>query len=489
MTNLFDDNNNIEDSGHSNVPRSNVPEFSVSEIAFSLKRTLEDTYSRIRVRGELSRVSIPRSGHMYTTLKDDGSNLDAVCWKGVLAKLPMKPEEGMEVIATGKISSYPARSNYQLIIESMELAGEGALLKLLEDRKKKLAAEGLFDPEKKSPIPFLPRKIGVVTSPTGAVIRDILHRLNDRFPRHVVVWPVLVQGEGAAEQVAQAIRGFDALPDDAKPDTLIIARGGGSLEDLMPFNEEVVVRALAECSIPTISAVGHETDTTLCDHAADLRAPTPTGAAEMAVPVRENLTAQVLDYQKRLFNAVVRLGMEYRHRLDALSAKLGDPARLMENQTQRLDMAETRLSSAYTAFLSVKQNALTERAGRLTHPRHIIAGSEQALKNQLGRMERAGRTLLEKPQNKLETASRMLQTLSYTRTLERGYVVVRDEEGKVLSRAEQITQPQSLDLEFFGDQKLRVQTADNAKPASANPKPKNPKLKEIQKDTGQDSLF
>ena len=271
MTNLFDDNYNKPDTGESNVPRSNVPEFSVSEIAFSLKRTLEDTYARVRVRGELSRVSIPRSGHMYTTLKDDQSNLDAVCWKGVLSRLPIKPEEGMEVICTGKITTYHASSKYQLVIENMELAGEGALLKLLEERKKKLGAEGLFSADRKQPIPFLPRKIGVVTSPTGAVIRDILHRLNDRFPRHVLVWPVLVQGTGAAQQVAAAIRGFDALPKDQKPDTLIIARGGGSLEDLMPFNEEIVVRAIADCTIPTISAIGHETDTTLADYAATNR--------------------------------------------------------------------------------------------------------------------------------------------------------------------------------------------------------------------------
>lgn len=487
MTNLFDDNNNKPDSDKSNVPRSNVPEFSVSEIAHSLKRTLEETYNRVRVRGELSRVSIPRSGHMYTTLKDDQSNLDAVCWKGVLAKQPIKPEEGMEVICTGKISSYPARSNYQLIIESMELAGEGALLKLLEERKKKLAAEGLFAEERKRAIPFLPRKIGVVTSPTGAVIRDILHRLNDRFPRHVMVWPVLVQGDGAAQQVAEAIRGFDALSADQKPDTLIVARGGGSLEDLMPFNEEVVVRAVAECSIPTISAVGHETDTTLCDYAADLRAPTPTGAAEMAVPVREQLQAQVLEDQKRLFNAVVRLGMEYRHRLDALTAKLGDPARLLETQTQRLDMAETKLSSAYSAFLNVKQNALVERAGRLTHPRHIIAQSKQNLKNQLGQLARIERTLFEKKEQDLATASRMLETLSYTRTLERGYAVVRDEEGHVLSRAGQIKPPQDMILEFYDDKNVKVTTGKKGTTGAV--KKQKPSVSKEKAQDEQESLF
>lgn len=484
MTNLFDENNNKEDGRENNVPRSNVPEFSVSELAYSLKRTLEDTFSRVRVRGELSRVSIPRSGHMYTTLKDDQSNLDAVCWKGVLSKLPIKPEEGMEVICTGRISTYPARSNYQLIIESMELAGEGALLKLLEERKKKLAAEGLFAEERKKPRPFLPRRIGVVTSPTGAVIRDILHRLDDRFPSHVLVWPVLVQGDGAAEQVAKAIEGFDAIGPDQKPDLLIIARGGGSLEDLMPFNEERVVRAVANCSIPTISAVGHETDTTLCDYAADLRAPTPTGAAEMAVPVRDNLIAQLLDHEKRLLNGWIRLGREYKHRLDALTSKLGDPSKLLESQTQRLDHAETRLSGAFSAFLHNKSAPLSEIAGRLTHPKHIIRHSIQQLKAGQERLKRIVNTLLDGPEKRLQTAERMLETLSYTKTLERGYVVVRDQDNSILKRATDAAGKEALMLEFF-DGSVQI---ENRQGGPQKPPPKS-KKKEKPQDNRQDTLF
>src|SRR5471030_2211300 len=282
---------------------SNVPEFSVSELSFALKRELEGAFPRVRVRGEISQPSFPRSGHAYFRLKDENAVLDGVCWKGTLPRLGIKIEEGMEVIATGKITTYAGSSRYQIIIERMELAGEGALLKLLEDRRKKLAAEGLFDLDKKRELPFLPEVIGVVTSPSGAVIRDILHRLADRFPRRVLVWPVAVQGEKAAAEVAAAFAGFNRLPEKGpvpRPDVLIVARGGGSLEDLWAFNEEIVVRAAAASVIPLISAVGHETDTTLIDFAADVRAPTPTAAAELAVPVRTELLAQTLDFERRL---------------------------------------------------------------------------------------------------------------------------------------------------------------------------------------------
>jgi len=315
---------------------TNIPEFSVSELAFSVKRTVEETFGRVRVRGELSRVSIPKSGHMYSSLKDDKSVIDAVCWKGMLSRLSIKPEEGLEVICTGKMTTYPGSSKYQLVIESMELAGEGALLKMLEARKKKLASEGLFDPEKKQPLPFLPERIGVVTSPTGAVIRDILHRLDDRFPRHVLLWPVKVQGEGAAEEITKAIDSFNALPETHRPDILIVARGGGSLEDLMAFNEESVVRATASSKIPLISAVGHETDTTLIDYASDARAPTPTGAAEIVVPVRLNLMAQVADDGQRLISAVSRMIRESRQRIENGTARLGSPDRLLELKVQNL---------------------------------------------------------------------------------------------------------------------------------------------------------
>src|SRR5882724_13585417 len=265
----------------------NLPEYSVSEISRAVKATLEGNFQRIRVRGEVSKPNYHGSGHLYFSLKDEDAVIDAVCWRGTVGRLRLKIEHGMEVIATGRVSSYPGSSKYQIVIDSVELAGEGALLKMLEDRRKRLAAEGLFDADRKKPLPYLPEVIGVITSPTGAVIRDILHRLADRFPCRVILWPVAVQGDNAAAQVVTAIRGFNALPEGGRvprPDLLIVARGGGSLEDLMPFNDEEVVRAAAASAIPLISAVGHETDTTLIDFAADRRAPTPTAAAEMAVP-------------------------------------------------------------------------------------------------------------------------------------------------------------------------------------------------------------
>lgn len=488
-----DDNSiyNKSDSGQGNAPRSNVPEFSVSDLAFSLKKTLEDTYSRVRVRGELSRVSIAGSGHMYSTLKDDRANIDTICWKGVLSKLPIRPEEGMEVICTGRISTYPARSNYQLIIETMELAGEGALLKMLEERKKKLASEGLFAAERKKKLPYLPQVIGVVTSPTGAVIRDILHRLSDRFPRNVLVWPVLVQGEGAAAQVSAAIRGFDAIKpggDVLKPDLLIVARGGGSLEDLMPFNDEDVVRAVSECSIPVISAVGHETDTTLCDFAADQRAPTPTGAAEIAVPVREDLRAHLMESEHRLYNGWMRLTSEYKHKLESVSAKLGDPAKLLEVQIQNLDFLSTKIAAAFASYLQQKSTRLIEKSGQLIHPRYLIECQQQALENVCKSFENSGRFLLRDKDKDLEQSARMLETLSFKRTLERGFVVVRDGDGHVVPRAENI-HGDALSLEFQ-DGKADV-ILEGAGALSSAPKKIKQKKKTLESnsDKAQESLF
>src|SRR6266705_1024913 len=275
----------------------NAPEFTVSELSSALKRTVEDAYGHVRVRGEISGFrGAHASGHCYFALKDDGAKIEAVIWKSAHARMRFKPQEGLEVIATGKLTTYPGSSKYQIVIEALEPAGIGALMALMEERKRKLAAEGLFDEARKQLLPWLPEVIGVVTSPTGAVIRDILHRLEDRFPRRVLVWPVKVQGEGSAEQVAAAIRGFNALPEGGKiprPDVLIVARGGGSLEDLWSFNEEIVVRAAADSLIPLISAVGHETDVTLIDFVSDKRAPTPTAAAESAVPVRIELIDRI----------------------------------------------------------------------------------------------------------------------------------------------------------------------------------------------------
>lgn len=461
-------------------PTGNVPEFTVTALAGSLKRTIEESFGRVRVRGELSKVKLHTSGHLYTSLKDDGALIDAVCWKGTLARLPIRPEEGMEVVCTGRVTTYPARSSYQLIIESMELAGAGALLKLLEDRKKKLAAEGLFAPERKKELPFLPRVIGVVTSPTGAVIRDILHRLRDRFPCHVLVWPVPVQGIGAADKIAAAIAGFDALPVGfPRPDVLIVARGGGSLEDLMPFNEESVVRAAATCRIPLISAVGHETDTTLIDFAADCRAPTPTAAAEMAVPVRLGLAALVQEDGQRLTAAAGRLIAQGRHRTEALAARMGGPERLLEARVQRFDHLEHRLGAAFEKRLGFLAARLAQASARLPHPRATIAQARtglafrsqalqtavrQSLSNRghgltalsgrlsppRARLAEAQRTVLLRTEAlagagtrivrdrrvRLDLPARLLETLSFQAVLERGFALVLDPSGHVIARAD-----------------------------------------------------
>ncbi|HOO81730.1 MAG TPA: exodeoxyribonuclease VII large subunit [Alphaproteobacteria bacterium] len=468
--------------------RSNIPEFSVSDLALSLKRTLEENYGRIRVRGELSRISIAGSGHLYSSLKDDQAVIDAVCWKGVLSNLSVKPEEGLEVICTGRISSYPKSSKYQLIIESMELAGEGALLKMLEERKKKLGEEGLFAPERKKPLPFLPQTIGVVTSPTGAVIRDILHRLADRFPRHVLVWPVLVQGDGAANQVASAIRSFQTIHKHGqpRPDLLIVARGGGSLEDLMPFNEEDVVRAIAESEIPIISAIGHETDTTLADFAADVRAPTPTGAAEMAVPVRANLIAQILEDEQRLISGMTRLLSEHRHKIESLSARLGDPARLLETQTQRIDHLSYKLSGLFSRFLDTKKHALSEQTARLRHPRERLAEASQNLSRWNEHLETLSLKLTREPTQKLDHLGKMLEAYSFENILQRGFSVVRDEKGTLIPDASNIHPNQVLDIQFRNQG--HIQAITTSKKAS-KPKTKKRKAPPPAQNDPQTNLF
>ena len=431
-------------------PKSNVPEFSVGELAFSLKRTLEDNFGRIRVRGELSRVSIAGSGHMYSSLKDNDALIDAVCWKGNLNRLSVRPEEGLEVICTGKISSYPKSSKYQLIIESMELAGEGALLKMLEERRKKLTAEGLFAEEQKKPLPFLPQTIGVVTSPTGAVIRDILHRLADRMPSHVLVWPVLVQGEGAADQITNAINGFDALDGTTipKPGLLIVARGGGSLEDLMAFNEENVVRAAAASDIPIISAIGHETDTTLIDYAADLRAPTPTGAAEMAVPVRANLVAQLLDDELRLINAAQRLLTEARQRLETNAKGLGDPTQLLTIKTQTLDHIADKLTGTFTSFLSNKREKLLRQSGKLQSPKQTLQNAQTRLDRWSEQLKDTSPKITEGRIEKISHLEQMLEAYSFKKTLARGYAVIRTKQGRPVTNAETAKTQNELDIEF-----------------------------------------
>jgi len=441
------------DAGTDRPLRSNVPELTVSELAFSLKKTLEDTYGRVRIRGELSRVKIHTSGHMYSDLKDENALINAVCWKTTLSKLSVKPEEGLEVICTGRISTYPARSNYQLIIEAMELAGEGALLKMLEERKKRLAAEGLFAPERKKPLPFLPARIGVVTSATGAVIRDILHRLDDRFPRHVLLWPVPVQGAGAAEKIAAAIDGFSKMEGPNRPDLVIVARGGGSLEDLMAFNEEVVVRAAANCTIPLISAVGHETDTTLIDYAADLRAPTPTAAAEMAVPERLSLLAQVQDDGQRLTASAARTLTRLRDRTAHLGARLGDPGRLLEIKTQKLDHLSHKLTGCFERGLGRRKERLLEQGARLTHPKALIAHKRRELTYSADTLSALAPRLLKEREKHLLHAGRLLESMSFKSVLNRGFVVVRDEHGKPITAAGQAQEGQKVRLEFKNDEK------------------------------------
>ena len=355
----------IDDDG---PRRGNVGEYTVSEISGAVKRTLEDSFGRIRVRGEVGRIFKARSGHLYYDVKDDRNVLACTTWRGQIAGLSVQPEEGMEVVVTGKLSGFGAQSKYNLNVDAMEVAGRGALLAMLEKRRAQLAAEGLFEPSRKRPLPYLPDVIGVVTSPQGAVIRDILHRLADRFPRDVLIWPVAVQGRASAGEVAAAIRGFDALDGTGpipRPDLLIVARGGGSIEDLWGFNEEVVVRAAADCRIPLISAVGHETDTTLIDHAADRRAPTPTAAAEMAVPVRAELVAAVAALGARQARAAAATVRARGQRLADLSRALPRAEALTGRARARLDALSSRLPAALGQRVARARLRLGALAGRV----------------------------------------------------------------------------------------------------------------------------
>ena len=433
---------------------NNAHEFSVSEISFALKRTVEETFGHVRVRGEITGYRGPHSsGHCYFGLKDDKARIDAVVWRGAFQKLRFKPEEGMEVIATGKLTTYPGSSKYQIVIEHLEPAGVGALMALLEERRKKLGAEGLFAPERKKPLPFLPEVIGVVTSPTGAVIRDILHRLQDRFPRRVIVWPVRVQGETSAAEVAAAIEGFNAMEKGGalpRPDVLIVARGGGSIEDLWSFNEEIVVRAAAASEIPLISAVGHETDTTLIDFAADRRAPTPTAAAEMAVPVRGDLIADVRDKGTRLMRGQTRLVEDCRTRLTGLARGLPKLADLVALPRQRFDNAADKLGRALIRATEVKGAAFHRIEGRLSDRpiRQKIATARKALPQLLARLVRAEARHLGDLARRLDGTGKLLESYSYHGVLKRGYAVVRDAEGKPVRMAAGQNAGDALDIEF-----------------------------------------
>jgi exodeoxyribonuclease VII large subunit len=457
--------------------RPNRPEYTVSELSQAVKRSLEADFGHVRVRGEISGSKRVASGHCYLTLKDADACLDGVIWRTAFGRLALKPEDGMDVVCTGRMTTYPGRSKYQLIIESIELAGVGALLKLLEERKRKLLAEGLFDEARKRPLPFLPEVIGVVTSPTGAVIRDILHRLADRFPRRVLVWPVPVQGEGAAAEIAAAIAGFDALDENGavpRPDLLIVARGGGSLEDLMAFNEEVVVRAVAACRIPLISAVGHETDTTLIDFAADRRAPTPTAAAEIAVPVRLDLAADLASYSHRLAQALARFMDDKFLRVEGLARGLPDPRSLIENALQRLDDRTERLRLGMAALLRLRRqnlaalgrmlrrDMLEREVGRL---RDAVVGVGDRLAPAVARLVQQREIALAGCAGRLASWRQ-----AQDKVLERGYVLVRDAKGTVLTSAAAVAPGADLALEFH-DGKVAARAVGRETERAAKPSP------------------
>ena len=404
-------------------------EYSVSEISSEIKKCVETNFNRIRVKGEIFGGKRADSGHWYLSLKDENALLSAVIWRGTASRLSFKPEDGLEVVATGKITTFAGKSSYQMIIEQLEISGTGALLKLLEERKQKFAAEGLFDPAHKKKIPYLPETIGVVTSPTGAVIRDIIHRVTDRFPSHILLWPSLVQGEGAAEQIAKAIRGFNNLPKQGKikrPDVLIVARGGGSLEDLWAFNEEVVIRAVYDSEIPVISAVGHETDTMLIDYVADVRAPTPTGAAEFAVPVRSDLLSKTASLQSRLYSAIGHYFAERKNILQGLSRGIPKLDQILAETRQKLDDRIERFEISFKNYLQNKNNQIALISLK---PYHI-------------------QNILEKNADTLNNLSLRLNSVSIDSVLQRGFAWVKNENQQTVYNLAQAKKAKHLNIQF-----------------------------------------
>lgn len=477
------------------APRGNTPEFTVSEISGAIKRTLEGEFGHVRVRGEITEMKAYPSGHIYMALKDEGTKIRAIIWRFAVPRLTLRPENGIEVIATGKVSAYGERSDYQLIIDRLEFAGEGALLARIEQLRKRLGAEGLFDEARKRPLPLLPRVVGVVSSEKGAVIQDIRTTIARRFPSRILLWPVPVQGQGAAEQIAAAIAGFSRLPAGMpRPDVLIVARGGGSLEDLMAFNEEAVIRAAATCPIPLISAVGHETDTTLIDFASDRRAPTPTAAAELAVPSRTELLAQVQQRALRLTRAGQSHLDQVRYRLARATAALPDLPGMLLNARQRLDDRGERLALAPRVLLRDRRARLNDAAARLLHPREMLAARRarlQLLESRSGAavsrvLDRAARQFARLPDPTprlrfrlregrlaLDGLSARLEGASYQGLLERGFALVRDGEGRPVTRAAQVDPGARLQIEFADGV---IEAADTR---GAPPKrPRTPKAKE-----------
>ena len=440
---------------------TNNPVYSVGEFSHVIKKLVETNFSYVRIKGEISRPSFPGSGHIYFTLKDTDGTIAAIIWKYTLPRLSIKPEEGMEVICTGKVTTFAGQSKYQIIVESMEVAGEGALLKMLEDRRKKLLKEGLFNQEFKMPIPYLPKIIGVITSLSGAVIKDILHILSDRFPSHVYLWPVAVQGEGCAKQISNAIDKFNQFTDETtikKPDLLIVARGGGSLEDLWSFNEEIVVRSVFKSSIPVISAVGHETDTTLIDFVSDLRSPTPSAAAEKAVPVRNELIARIDELNFRFKTSFNNKLKNNKDRLNSLIKLLGKPDQIFENKTQKLDFIYRDFENLFKDIFVEKKNKITQYAQRLMPPKVLISNlvSKQQLletkfKNYL-------QNIINSKEVKLNSLDQLLEASSFNRVLERGFSLVINNEGKPIKLSSEAPKNANVKIKF--SDKIRTAQLD-----------------------------
>jgi exodeoxyribonuclease VII large subunit len=454
---------------------TNAPAYSVSELAFALKRTIEDAYGFVRLRGELSKVTFHSNGHVYLDLKDERASISGVIWKTQVRGLAVRPQTGMEVIVTGKVTTYPGRSQYQIIIETMAPAGIGALLAQLERLKAKLQGEGLFEAARKRALPSMPMVVGVITSPTGAVIRDILHRIRERWPCRVIVWPTVVQGEAAAIQVRQAIEGFNALTPGGpipRPELLIVARGGGSVEDLWPFNDEALARAAAASTIPLISAVGHETDTTLIDFVSDRRAPTPTAAAEMATPVLAELVASLADYQRRLITCGARAIEHRRTRLAAAARGLPRPQELLGLATQRLDMAASRLGAGLQRNVAVHAHALAGPAAALK--RGLLERPLEQKRSRLAEMNARLAPLvarrLEREHERIDGLEKLLISFSPRGPLARGYALVRREDASLARSASQLDAGEAVELEFYDGRRAAVVEAAPAKPA-ARPKP------------------
>jgi exodeoxyribonuclease VII large subunit len=458
----------------------NARPYSVSELAFALKRTLEDAYGFVRLRGELSKVTHHSNGHVYLTIKDDRAAIDGVVWKGQVRGLSVRPEHGLEVIVTGKITAYPAGSRYQIVIETMEVAGVGALLAQLERLKAKLAAEGLFEAARKRPIPGMPTVVGVITSPTGAVIRDILHRIRDRWPCRVVVWPVVVQGDAAAAQVCAAIDGFSALDGSGpipRPDVIIVARGGGSVEDLWPFNDEALARTVVRSTIPVISAVGHETDTTLIDFVSDRRAPTPTAAAEMATPVLAELKASVTDLSARMHRCGGRAVEDRRHRVEAADRALKRVHDLVELAAQRFDIVSGRLGAALAKNAALHERDLVRVGSRLTPL--LLQRPQTVQKDRLGavaiRLQPAVTRRLERLGERLESLSKLYVSVDPERPLQRGFARVQRTDGSIVHAGASLASGEAVSIKF-GDQVTRHAVVDGAgppppvKPAKTKPK-------------------